>query len=92
MIDKIRAEVYDYFKRDLAPLIRNGIEPFKIEKKAQDAFSRKYEIKAKKYKESIRVSFNLKSNGIIYFVAETNSGEADFPFLEPSYLWRNFVV
>lgn len=88
MIDKIRDEVYEYFKKDLAPLIRNGIDASKIEKKAQDAFSRKYEIKAKKYKGSIRVSFNLKSNGIVYFLAETKIGEQDYQFSQPSYLWR----
>jgi len=90
MLDKVRDDIYEYFKKELAPKIREGVGIVGIEKMAMGAFNSKYMIVAKQYKNSIRVSFNLKSNGIIYFLAETKLGEDDFPFLEPSYLWRNF--
>lgn len=88
MIDKIRQEVWDYFRSELAPMIRKGASVEAIENKIQNAFITKFTCIVKAYGDSIRVSVNLKSNGIIYFVAETIEGKVDYEFSQPSYNWR----
>ena len=89
MIDKIRQEIWDYFRSDLAPMIRKGANVETIENKIQNAFTTKYSYVVKAYGDTIRLSVNLKSNGIIYFVAETLEGKEDYKFDIPSYNWRN---
>jgi hypothetical protein len=86
MIDAVRNEVWNYFKNDLAPLIRKGVN---IEETANKLLGGKYVCVVKKYGDSTRVSANLKSNGIIYFMAETLEGKQDYQFKEPSYNWRS---
>jgi hypothetical protein len=34
------------------------------------------------------VSAHMKSNGIIFFMAETKNGKEDAVFKDPSYDWR----
>lgn len=89
MINAARAEVWSFFKNELAPLIREGKD---IENKAKNALSPKYVCTVRKYGDTTRVSMNLKGNGIIYFMAETIKGKDDFIFREPSYQWRNDSV
>lgn len=82
-----RKEVYDYFKTNLAPLIRKGASVDEVQKNANQ-IGLKYVSVVKEYEDSIRVSMNLKSNGIIYFMAETKEGGKDYNFKEPSFGWR----
>ncbi len=89
MIETARAEVWSFFKKEIAPLIREGKD---IEAKTKNAFSPKYVCTVRKYGDTTRVSMNLKGNGIIYFMAETLNGKADYSFKEPSYLWRESSI
>jgi len=88
MIDAIRQEIWDYFRTELAPMIRKGASVVDIEKKIHNAFNPKFTCVVKAYGDSIRVSVNLKSNGIIYFVAETVEEKVDYQFSVPSYNLR----
>lgn len=87
-IDENREEVWNFFKSTIAPKIRNGASLQEVEQTAKQLGS-KYVSVVKTYDNTIRVSMNKKSNGIIYFMAETREGKEDYRFREPSYGWRN---
>lgn len=87
MITDSRKHIYEYFAKHLAPMIRLGADVEDIQSLA-NLMGSQYVCVVKKYEDSIRVSANLKSNGIIFFLAETKEGKKDYDFKEPSYLWR----
>ncbi len=87
-IETNREEIWNFFKTKLSPLIQSGASVEEVAKKAKEIGS-KYVSVVKAYGDTIRVSMNLKSNGIIYFMADTKVGKIDYKFNEPSYTWRN---
>ena len=87
-IETNREEIWNFFKIKLSPLIQSGASVEEVAKVAKE-LDLKYYIVVKAYDDTIRVSMNLKSNGIIYFMADTKMGKTDYRFNEPSYIWRN---
>jgi len=88
MITDSRKYIHEYFVKHLAPMIRLGAKVEDIQSLA-NIMGIQYTCVVKQYSDSIRVSANLKSNGIIFFMAETKEGKEDYDFKEPSYNWRN---
>jgi len=88
LIDESRTEVWEYFCKHVAPLIRIGVSEQDVECSLKNTFNGKYKYIVRKYKDTVRVSANLMSNGIIFYMAETKEGKDDHKFLEPSYDWR----
>jgi hypothetical protein len=88
IVDESRKEVWEYFCKHIAPLIRIGVSEQDVECSLKNTFNGKYKYIVRKYKDTVRVSANLKSNGIIFYMAETKEGKDDHKFLEPSYDWR----
>ncbi len=89
VIDESRAEIWKYFSQSIAPLIRIGVSETEVECSLKNNFGGKYRYIVRKYGHTIRVSANLKSNGMMFFMAETKSGAEDYQFQHPSYEWRN---
>jgi hypothetical protein len=88
MIDESRNEVWNYFCKHIAPLIRIGVSEQDIECSLKNNFNGKYKYIVRKYKDTIRVSAHLKSNGIMFYMAESKQGTEDHVFQDPSYEWR----
>lgn len=88
IINESRKEVWEYFSKHIAPLIRIGVSETDVECSLKNTFNGKYKYIVRKYKDTIRVSANLKSNGVIFYMAETKEGKEDKEFIEPSYGWR----
>lgn len=89
MIENTRKEVWTTFRNEIAPLIRKGESIKAISEKLKTHIDNRYACIVRKYDDTVRVSVNVKSNGIIYFMAETVEGKKDVAFREPSYGWRS---
>ena len=88
VIDESRKEVWEYFCKNISPLIKIGVSESDVESSLKNNFGGKYKYIVRKYKDTIRVSAHMKSNGIIFFMADTKNGSEDYAFKEPSYDWR----
>ena len=91
VVDESRVEVWKYFAESIAPLIRIGVSESEVECSLRNNFGGKYKYIVRKYNNTIRVSANMKSNGIMFFMAETKTGYEDHKFQHPSYDWRGIT-
>jgi hypothetical protein len=92
IIDTSREELWRYFSKHIAPLIKSGHSESDIECSLKNTFGGKYKYIVRKYNDTIRVSAYTLGNGIIFFMAETKDGKDDYKFGEPSYEWRKVKV
>lgn len=88
IVNDSRKELHTYFCKHIAPLIRIGVSESDVESSLKNNFNGKYMYIVRKYKDTVRVSAHMKSNGIIFFMAETKDGREDAVFKDPSYEWR----
>jgi hypothetical protein len=85
---KIHKPVYEYFAKNIAPLIRMGVSQMDVECSLKNNFEGRYKYFLRKHEDTIRVSACDQKSGEIIHLAETKSGKVDFKFESPSYEWR----
>jgi len=89
LLEMARDELYEFFDKEIAPMIRNEEHNKLLCKhilnKFNAKFSTKYSYIAKQHGDSIRVAVDYAHLNIIFFMADTKNGGTQATFLDPCY-------